>query len=380
MARGDDLIATVEAIHTAGLDAACWPNALAALARTVGGNAASIEVVDQHTLRHREMYSYGLPGAEEIAFLPEFPQLNIRFPFVARQKLNELSWDYMILDEAAMRRAPFYAEIMPRFDIRYFVAGVALKTASEFATVAVHRSPRMGHVQRSGIATMRTLMAHMRQAFDVGRRLKTAAGARDMLERALDRLADAVALLRADGAVVYANDALQAISRRGDGVRLRRGMIELAAADARARLDDAIAAVLRLRDGDIATSANCDFPVPRSTGASPYVVSVRPLMDNEHKHLAGSDAVAIVFIRDPLSRNIAAVCLLREVFGLTDAEAGLAQALQSGVPPGAYAQDRAISLNTVYTHLRRIKEKTGCNRMAELIAKLNDLQVPLRID
>ncbi len=71
---------------------------------------------------------------------------------------------------------------------------------------------------------------------------------------------------------------------------------------------------------------------------------------------------------------------MRDVFGLTESEAHLAQALQSGVPIGNYARDRALSLNTVYTHLRRLKEKTGCHRMPELIRKLNDLQVPLRVD
>jgi DNA-binding CsgD family transcriptional regulator len=91
-------------------------------------------------------------------------------------------------------------------------------------------------------------------------------------------------------------------------------------------------------------------------------------------------ADVIVFIRDPLSRNAAAIRILREVFGLTEAEAGVAQALQTGIPIGDYARSRAVSLNTVYTHLRRIKEKTGCNRMTELIRKLNDLQVPLRLE
>ena len=75
------------------------------------------------------------------------------------------------------------------------------------------------------------------------------------------------------------------------------------------------------------------------------------------------DVVAIVFVRDPLGRNVAAAGVMRDVFGLTESEAHLAQALQSGVPIGNYARDRALSLNTVYTHLRRLKEKpasTGC--------------------
>jgi len=81
-----------------------------------------------------------------------------------------------------------------------------------------------------------------------------------------------------------------------------------------------------------------------------------------------------------MSRNAATIRMLRDIFGLTDAEASLAQALQAGTPLGEYADTRAVSLNTVYTHLRRIKEKTGCNRMAELIRRLNNLQVPLRLD
>ena len=67
-------------------------------------------------------------------------------------------------------------------------------------------------------------------------------------------------------------------------------------------------------------------------------------------------------------------------FGLTPTEAGLARAIQSGISFDRYARERAVSLNTVYTHLRRLKEKTGCKRLSELIRKLNDLQAPLRLE
>ena len=50
----------------------------------------------------------------------------------------------------------------------------------------------------------------------------------------------------------------------------------------------------------------------------------------------------------------------------------MAAALCAGVSPDDYARERRLSRNTVYTHLRRIKEKTGCTRLPELIRKLND--------
>jgi DNA-binding CsgD family transcriptional regulator len=37
-------------------------------------------------------------------------------------------------------------------------------------------------------------------------------------------------------------------------------------------------------------------------------------------------------------------------------------------------------LNTVYTHLRRLREKTGSNHLPELIHKLNELRLPLRAE
>ena len=60
--------------------------------------------------------------------------------------------------------------------------------------------------------------------------------------------------------------------------------------------------------------------------------------------------------------------------------AGLARAIQAGVPLDKYARERTVSLNTVYTHLRRIKEKTACKRMSELVRTLNDLRMPLRLE
>jgi DNA-binding CsgD family transcriptional regulator len=89
-------------------------------------------------------------------------------------------------------------------------------------------------------------------------------------------------------------------------------------------------------------------------------------------------AVAVVFVRDPVSANATPLRALREMFGLTKAEAHLAQAIQAGTPVSRYAQMHGTSINTVYTHLRRIKEKTGCGRMVQLVRKLNELHFPLR--
>ena len=212
----------------------------------------------------------------------------------------------------------------------------------------------------------------------MARRLKRAGETRHSLERALDWLADGVMLVRADGAVVYANAAMQAMVRRADGVAIKKGLVEFATAQARVRFAAAMAGVARLRQRGTMAAAVADFSVARRLDRPAYLVAIRPLPTE----LGGAkaDADAIVFVRDPASRNATALRLLREVLDLTDAEAGVAQALQAGQRLEDYARTRMVSIHTVYAHLRSIKDKTGCHRMGELIRKLNDLQVPLRLD
>jgi DNA-binding CsgD family transcriptional regulator/PAS domain-containing protein len=378
MNRDDDLLATIEAVHAAALDTQLWPRALERIAHTVGGIGCSLEAFERRPLRPREFYAYGMPAADQIAYFEHYAPLNPRWSLITRQKAGELGWDHLILDDRAMSRDPFYAEFLAKLDFPYLVYGMLTATEHEFSGIAVHRSRRQGHVDRAGIAVMQRLVPHVRQAFDMARRLKGAGETRHALERALDWLADGVALVRTDGKVVYANEAFQAIARRGDGIAIRRGVVDIAAAETRARFEAAVAEAARLRGGDVRRHPMADFAAPRSSGAPPYLIAVRPLMDRNGR--AAEEAAAIVFVHDPLGRNAAAMRLLRDVFGFTESEANLAQALQKGIPPGDYARSRAVSLNTVYTHLRRIKEKTGSKRMAEVIRRLNDLQVAVRID
>ena len=86
----------------------------------------------------------------------------------------------------------------------------------------------------------------------------------------------------------------------------------------------------------------------------------------------------MVFVHDPLGGDPVGTAVLQSTFGLTPAEADLARSLQAGLELTRYARDRRVSLNTVYTHLRRLKDKTGSRRLAELVGKLNGLRTPVR--
>lgn len=371
----NDLLATIEALHAAGLDASLWPEALAAVAEIIGSGAASFEVFDKRAGRHLEYYPSGLPPIDVTAYLEHYIADNPRWLFMPRQRAGDVSFDYQFIDEPGMDKAPFYAELLARMDLRYFMSAVLVATPRDYACISVQRMSKEGHVQESEIAVMKRLLPHMRQAFDVAQRLKGAGEASKSFERAFDWIVDGVAFVSAEGALVYANEALQVIARRNDVIRLRKGALEFLGVDARAKFDAALDAVRRLRNGERYLAAPTDFAAPRGPDAPPYLVSVRPLARSAQD---GPAARAIVFIRDALMRGGASGRMLRELFGFTAAEANLALALQSGLSLDAYARAQMVSLNTVYTHLRRIREKTGCRSVAELIRKLDEFRIPLR--
>ena len=59
--------------------------------------------------------------------------------------------------------------------------------------------------------------------------------------------------------------------------------------------------------------------------------------------------------------------------GLTPAERRLAAALVLGEALPTYARRNGVSMNTVYTHYRRLKMKLDCASQAELLARLHAL-------
>lgn len=378
MPNNDLFLQTIEAVYASGLDRDRLPEALEATNSLIGGAGALLEVIDKPTRRHREYCSVGLPNVARAPYIEQFAALNPRIPFAFRQPRGKIICDYQVLDEDEMTRNPFYSEFLQSLGLRYCLRALLEQTPDKWVGVSVQRTRKQGHPDKREIALMQRLVPHYQRAYDVGARLKTVADRSGVLENALDWLADGVALLRADGDIIYINDTMRALAQRGDGLRLSDRTIEFAAPDSRRRFEAALGAVARI--GDPSSDAHpTDFPVPRSDGIPAYIVSVRPLVGGQAHTTRHTQAKVMVLIRDPLWQNPATSQMLQQLFGLTNAEAHLAQALCAGTTTGTYALERGVSINTVYSHLKRIREKTGCKSVPELIRRLGELNVPLRL-
>ena len=373
----DDLYGqVVDAIYASGTESGGMSDALASVSRLLGARGATLEVIDKSSVRPIEVCAAGLSDLAHAQYVEDYAALCPRIPPVLQQRCGELCWDYQLLDERAMRRDAFYCDFLSKSDLRYFISAKLAQTPDLMTVIAIHRSARQGHVGRSDISLMRRLAPHFQRAHDMRTRLQAATERQNLFENALDLLNDGIALLRQDGGIVYINEALRLIAAREKDIRVARDAVEFSTPELRSRFAAALAAVARVQDPS-AASEMTDFAVPRENGLPPYTVSVRPIrMDPERT--ANPDALAMMLVHDPLQLHVSAGRMLQELYGLTHAEAHLVQALGAGMTAVAYARSRGVSITTVYTHLRRTREKTGWKSVAELTRRIHELSVALR--
>jgi DNA-binding CsgD family transcriptional regulator len=371
MASGDLYVQAVESIYACGSGEGLVSDALSATSRLLGAIGATYEVIDK-TTGLQWFCSAGIPSAAGKQYADHFATSNPRVKPMLNQRAGEVCWDYKLLDEEAMRRDAFYSEFLPKMGLRYFIGAVLEQTSDRIAVISVQRSQRKGHAEQREIALMHRLCPHFQRAYTMRKLLGV--NTPSLFEGALDLLADGVALLRRDGRILHVNEALRNLAAGSRDFRICRDSIEFATPELRSRFASALGAAQRAREPNAACLAT-DFAVPRE-GLPPYTISVRPLHPGgEPTH---PEAAAMLLVHDPLHQNLAGGRMLQELYGLTNAEAQLVQALGTGMTAVAYAQSRNISVTTVYTHLRRTREKTGWKSVAELTRRFHEVNVSLR--
>lgn len=367
--RSDELLTAIEAIHATGLEAGRWPDALRAVTRVSGAAAASVETYDFDRCGHRMWHGYGNEPEMVEAYLAFHSSAN---PYAPRRPAGARKFPRgHVLDAAGLGRDPFYADYITYTDPRYFAACILDGGGGPETVFTLTRDPSQGHVGREDVELFGRLMQHARMALQVSTRLEGALGEARALSHTLDLISGGAALLDDEGRVLHANAALVEMDRAGDGLSLEAGGVRFAASRARDQYGAAMSAALALRAGEPGAAPG-GFAVSRPSGAPPLRLMVHPLFTGEWDGVAGG-AAAVLFVQDPAAGRVGPGGLeaLQASLGLTTAEAGLAGALLRGVSPVDYARERRISVNTAYTHLRRLKDKAGARRLSELICILN---------
>lgn len=179
---------------------------------------------------------------------------------------------------------------------------------------------------------------------------------------ALECVELAVLLIGAELAILHVNRAAAAILRSGDGLQaVRSKLVCVRAADA-AELRRLVESAMS--PGSLSSGETVN--IRRDSGRRPYSVSVAnvalPPTAPMHRW-----PMAIVYINDPESSQTAPCAEIAKLYGLTAAEARVAEALLGHERLADVAVKLGVSLATVRTLLQRAFDKTDTHRQAELV-------------
>ncbi len=176
---------------------------------------------------------------------------------------------------------------------------------------------------------------------------------------ALELLNHGIVLIDGACRVSFANSLAKSICRETDGLALRGDQLVALGKPDSARLSCAIRCAV---NGGQDASLRVERPQRRPVS---LLIAALPLRDG----YKGMPA-ALVLINDPDRAPAPPRVRLIQAYGLTGAEAGVAQLMLRGVGIADVAQRLNISVETARTHVRRLLTKTGTHRQSDLILLL----------
>jgi DNA-binding CsgD family transcriptional regulator len=186
------------------------------------------------------------------------------------------------------------------------------------------------------------------------------------LAQTLGMIGLAAAVLGVSGQVLAANRLFGALP--SGIVRHIRGRPRLMDAAADRLIEDVLA-----RHGSHSGSVH-SIPIRGRAGKSPAIVHVISLHEAAREAFPGATGVLVVATMG--ARPALSARFLRQLFGLSPAEARVANAIAAQQTIKAMADDFGVSRETVRSQLKTVLAKTGTKRQLDLAVLLTGLQLP----
>jgi DNA-binding CsgD family transcriptional regulator len=365
-------VAFLDVVYEAPLDPVRWFDVLQRFAGLMGGHYASLVTQDQVTGAGRSIETPDEPERHVIYFehfADRNPLLRIQdFPVRPRVLIDEEK-----IPKDVLVRTEFYNDFWRKYDFHSnLIARLAIENTNT-TVVNVLRGPRRETFGARDIEVANKLLPHLVRAVRLADRFASLRELSCGTKEIIDRSRHATFLVGADAKVRYNNGAGETLLAAKRGITLRNGMLVAATEPLTRRLHGLIAAAAG-RKGERTSAA---MPLARPDHFRPLSAIVSPL-PSEQVSLFCADPLVLVSISDPDAEISVPEHLLREVLGLTRAEARVALKLMHGLDTRESAQALGVSFYTVRAHLVRIFDKTDTRRQPELIALLMRLLDHLR--
>lgn len=237
--------------------------------------------------------------------------------------------------------------------------------ASRISVLSLWRDSKQGPLDAVSAQLLTALSPHVRTALRLNARLKAVDSCHALSETALDALDMTVVLVDEAGRVQHMN--VNAAKRLPNliGISIQSGRLVASNARDDSQLQELIKRATGRSSRAAAMPSGGAMKIGRPQTTESLQISVVPA--SERTHIGDRGRYAAIFIGEPRAAPRLRGDVLREVYGLTAAEARVANFLLEGKDLRGAAAQLSIEWTTARFHLKRVFAKTGTRRQTELM-------------
>ena len=275
----------------------------------------------------------------------------------------------------------FYNEFMREHGLYYTAGGILENDGETAITFGTIRTREEGDFRPQQIGELKSLLRHVHRAF----KLRQTIESRDRSLRALqDSVPFSIFVLNSSGELLDHNSESLRLLDAADGVSILNGRLAFSSSPAQSSLTANLLFARATQQGTSGPDAPAAFVAARPSGLPAFTVACLPVVETSSTLTASlrglPEPVLIVCVADADRRWNVSTELLRQQYDLTQREAEIVEALTNGLSVDEICAELDISMNTARTHLKRVFQKTGVDRQAELIRRTLSSQLVQRGD
>jgi DNA-binding CsgD family transcriptional regulator/PAS domain-containing protein len=300
-------------------------------------------------------------------FATRNPLSNVERPFEYLQ-----SWTHRVLvDEDwvpkdELLRTEYYNDFMSPQDVHSAMMIRLAKRGVDVATLNISRSASRGRFEDAELAFARRMHPHLIRAFELSSKIAPLRKLEGELTALIDLSPHGLFVLDQTGRLRHLNRVAERLLAEEGGLRLFGGRLSASDPVTARRL---LALIEAAGSTDVELRRAGAMALPTASRRLPLSISVTPFPSEVGLHPRGGRGV-VVCVTDLEAGVQLPEQGMKDLFGMTAAEARLAIAILEGCSLREAGDRFAVSQNTLHVQLASIFQKTGVNRQSELVRLL----------
>lgn len=359
----------IEAIYDAAINPSRWGEVVERIVKATNSFAGGLHVQQQGAVNRGA--SYNVDPFWEKAYIETWHR-NVYFPTDrAWADAGRLRSATSVTQTDSFKSSSLYNEFLrPQRHADAVAVGLLSKLDSS-ACLCVVRTEETTWIEPREWHLLETLAPHLNRTAEIHQLLSRTKTAAHSLGAAIAGAGFAAFVLTSNCRIMFANAKAEDLVRRSAGLTYAQGRLGTANLALTMRLEALV------RNAAQPTRAESDpggtLELPRGGDCAPLIAHVFPVAAQHVASLFDFERPSVaLFVADPEDDFSGRVGTFGSKFGLTPAETRLVEEIIRGRGILAAATKLKITETTARTHMKRIFDKTGTHRQAELVRRFFD--------